>query len=148
MARVAVVPGPPQLSRRVADCRRGRQRQVDDAELCVQPFRCFLGHQLSYPGNFERRTFDYFRHRADILATDGFQCVFYHAGSADAYADYGFRFRYAMEGAGHKRIIVYRITEHHQLRAAYGVIGRRLFRSLFHHAAHLRHRVHIDAGLG
>ena len=74
--------------------------------------------------------------------------MFHHAGSADAHADNGFRFRYAMEGAGHKRIIVYRVTEHHQLRAADGVIGRRFFRSLFHHAAHLRHRVHVDTGLG
>ena len=133
-----MVPGPPQLSRPIS------------SKICAteSPTAGVGAHQLSYPGNFERRTFDYFRHRADILATDGFQRVFHHAGSADAHADYGFRFCYAMKGAGHKGIIVYRVTEHHQLRAADGVVGRRFFRSFFHHAAHLRHRVHIDAGLG
>ena len=72
--------------------------------------------------------------------------MLHYAGSADPYAYHRFRFRYAVEGAGHKGVIIYRVAEHDQLRAADGVVGRRLFRSFFHHAAHLRHCVHVDAG--
>ena len=57
------------------------------------------------------------------------------------------RFTGAVEGAGHKGIVLHSIAEHHQLGTAEAALIRGALGQVLDGAAHQGHRVHIDARL-
>ena len=132
----------------VADCRRRRQRKVNNTKLRIQSAGCFLRNQLANAGNFKSSLFYGFSHSADICAAHSFKRMFNNAGSADADINYAFRLGYTMKSTGHKRIILYSIAENYQFGAANSITVSRQFSRLFYHAPHFRNGIHVNAAFG
>ena len=84
------------------------------------------------------------------VAVAGFgQRSAHHAGAGNADVDYAVRFAGAVEGAGHKGVVLRGVAEYHQLGCADAVaVGCAFgcFRRMM--APIIFHSIHIDAGLG
>ena len=106
------------------------------------------GHQLAHAGDAEGRLFDGLGHHVKRLALHLLQGVVDHAGAGDAHVDDTFRLAHAVEGTGHEGVILHGVGENHELGAAEAAGGGGEVGRLLDDAAHLRHGVHVDAGLG
>ena len=71
-----------------------------------------------------------------------------HAGAGHAHIDDLLGLPNAVEGPGHKGVVLHRIAEHHQLGAAEAALGGGALRGGLDGPAHEGHRIHVDARLG
>ena len=129
----------------IANRGRGRQGKIHNAERHIQPPGRFQRHELAHAGDVEGRALDRFRHFVKGPPPHAFQRNLDHAGAADAHVDGAIALADAMEGPRHKRIVLHRIAEHHQFRAAQAAFVCRPRGGLFDDVAHHAHRVHVNA---
>ena len=130
----------------VADSRSRGQGKIQNAKRYAETRGCLLGHQLTHACHLESRFFDRFAEHFEILSPHPLQSTLHHAGAADADIDDGIAFGHAVESACHEGVVVRRITEHHQLGTAKGILVSCLFRRLQDHLAHQLNRIHVQAG--
>ena len=126
---------------------RRSKRKVNDAERNREPFGSFLCNKLSHTGNFERSLFNCFGNNVKRFALAALQSMIHNSRAADSDIDYALRLTYAVEGAGHERVILNRVCKNNKLCAAEAARIRRPFRSLLNNLTHEGDSVHIDAGL-
>ena len=132
----------------VPDGRSGRQGQIHNAERNVHPSGSLSRHQLSHSRHLECGFLDRLTEHLEAFSTHLFQSRFHHAGAADTHVNDLIRLRHAMEGSRHKRIVIRRVAEGHQLRAGRRIGVRRQMCRFQNDLSHQAHRIHIDARLG
>ena len=88
----------------------------------VKAFSRFLRDELSYSRDFVSDFLYGFGNDGQVFAFDVFQRFFHNAGTAYTYVYGTIVFAYAVERARHKRIIFYRVCEHHEFCTAYAVV--------------------------
>ena len=109
----------------VAFGRRRREREVDDAEGHAQARGGGAPDQFAGARDLERGAADDRRERAEIDVARGLDRAQHHARSADADIDRAFRLACAVKRAGHERVVLDRVAEHHELGAADRALRRR-----------------------
>ncbi len=103
--------------------------------------------KLTRARNFERRALYHFRQIGKVCFGNAFYRVLYNPRSRNADVDNGTAFSHAVEGARHKRVILYRVAENDKLCTAEAVSVRRFLRGLLYDFTHKANRVHIYARL-
>ena len=121
--------------------------QVDHAERHAQPPGRFPRHQLAHTRDAEGRFLDALGHLVKGPALDALQRVVHHArpGYADAHDRVGLA--HAVERTRHERVVLDRVAEHDELRAAKSIAFLCQLGRLFDRLPHKAHSVHVDARL-
>ncbi len=133
---------------RVAHRRGGGQGQVHDAEGHAQPPAGLAGYELAHAGDLEGRALDGLRHLVKGRVLHLFKGHLHHAGARDAHAHSTVALAGTVERPRHEGIVLHRVAEHHQLRAAQPAVVRRGRGGVFDRLAHQPHGVHVDARPG
>ena len=127
----------------------GSQRQVNDAGRHAQGLGGQVGHQLAHAGDLEGGALDQLRHLVDggVLGQPG-QGSTDSTGTGNAYMDLAIRLTGAVEGTGHKGIVLRGVAEHHQLGSTDALTVGSQLTGLLDSLAHELDGVHVQAGLG
>ena len=125
--------------------RRRRERQVDDPERDAEAFRRLARDELADARYAEGRLFDGFAESFEVRAVYLFERALDDAGAAYADVYRAVAFPYAVEGPRHEGVVLYCVAEDDEFSAAERIFVLRQEGRLFNYAAHLLHRVHVDA---
>ena len=77
-----------------------------------------MGHQLPDARNLESRLLDGFAQNLEVLSSSGFDGGFHHPRTRNAHIDNRIPLGHPVKRAGHERIVIGRVAEHHELCAS------------------------------
>ena len=110
---------------RVALGRGGGQRQVQNALRHAHAAAGLAGHQLAGAGDLERGGLDGLGNLGHVGVLRHIrQHLAYHAGAGNAHVDDSVGLARTVERAGHERVVLHGVAEHHQLACADAVAVR------------------------
>ena len=102
----------------ISPCRGGCKRKIDDAEARPEALGSLFCDKLTCARDLECGAFDGLRGIREVGIGHELQRVLDDAGAGNAHVDDGIRLPRAVEGARHEGVVLYRVAEDDELRAA------------------------------